>query len=64
MTPRRRPKRHPGGRPPLPPGEARTERIQVTATPAERARYAAAAARDGLHLAVWIRAALDVHARE
>lgn len=59
MTRPRKPKKHAGGRPPLAPGEARTERVHVLLLPRERAVYEAHAARAGVHLAEWIRRACD-----
>lgn len=51
----RRPKKHPGGRPPLPPGEAKTARLHLALTEEERRAAEALAARHGMHLAEWAR---------
>jgi hypothetical protein len=52
----RRPKKHPGGRPPALPGEPRAATLPLTrVTDEERARALAEASAHGCTLAEWIR---------
>lgn len=52
---RRPKKKHPGGRPPLPAGEAKTARLHLALTEEERRAADAVAAAHGVHLAEWAR---------
>jgi len=50
--------KHPGGRPPLPPEERLTQRLELVLTPAGLETVTRAAARAGVERAVWCREAL------
>jgi hypothetical protein len=44
------------GRPPLPPGEAKTLRLEMRVRPAQKAAWKASAEREGLTMQAWVEA--------
>lgn len=53
-----------GGRPPKPPGDAKSRYLQVRVQETERESFAAAAELTGLDLSAWVRTTLRAAARK